>query len=263
MKRIIVVLAWTLFFTGNPFSPWNTAKNIWASNTPQYYLRVASCTTENEARRKTERLKSANLQAQYVRWKDRSKKTGFVVEIGGYQTEKEAIRNGNQLIRKGIIKKFLVFSKKEKEGVSTKVKEVSPPLSSLPDKGPKPILEEKPVYFGPISVKEEENSLRINISMDRPIFPTVTTEKLADGSHLIVTFKNIGHYIVPFEFDKVQSKTLLSLSLTQRGTDCIFILLLNPANNYEVARDYYEQDKKYSLLIRKEPTPEPKQEIKE
>jgi len=99
--------------------------------------------------------------------------------------------------------------------------------------------------------------------MDRDIFPTITSDKVADGSRLMVTFKNVDRYIVPFEFDKVQSKTLLAFSLDQRGTDCIFILLLSSAYNYEVTRDYFEQEKKYSLIIKRQPTPEPKQIIKE
>jgi len=263
MKRLILALVWAVLLTGAPFFLWNPLKNIWALNTPQFRLQVASLSTEMGARKEIERLKSFKIQAQYIRWLDRSKKTWFVVNIEGYKSEKEAIRYGKQFIREGIIQSFKVFPQKEKEVIPTKATEAFPPASSLPKKEPKSILEEKPVYFGPITIKEEENDLRINISMDRNIFPTITSDKVADGSRLIVTFNNIDRYIVPFEFDKIQSKTLLSFGLAQRGTDCIFNLLLNSAYNYEVTQDYYEKEKIYSLIIKRGPTPEPKQVIKE
>jgi hypothetical protein len=46
----------------------------------------------------------------------------------------------------------------------------------------------------------------------------------------------------------------MSFSVAPKGTDCTFILVLNPAFNYEVSQNYFEKEKLYSLRIRWEST---------
>ena len=99
--------------------------------------------------------------------------------------------------------------------------------------------------------------------MDQKIFPEIMSDKISDGSRLMVTFKNIGKYIVPIEFDKIRSKALLSFSVANKGPDCIFVLLLSSSYNYEVSQNYYEKEKIYSLFIGMEAAVEPNRIIKE
>ena len=136
-------------------------------------------------------------------------------------------------------------------------KEVPPALTSVTDR------RNNSVYFGPISVREEEKAIRVNIMLNPKIFPEITADKVAEGSRLIVTFKNIGRTIVPLQFEKIQSKTLLSISLAPKGSDCTFIILLNSSFNYEVDQNYYEKEKMYSLMIAKEPSASPNPDPKE
>jgi hypothetical protein len=63
--------------------------------------------------------------------------------------------------------------------------------------------------------------------------------------------------VVPIEFRKEPGRALLSVSLVQKGTDCTFVLVLNPVYNYEVSQNYFEQEKIYSLRIRWESTTGP------
>ena len=97
----------------------------------------------------------------------------------------------------------------------------------------------------------------MTISLSQRIFPKITTQKHENNSHLLVTFKDIDKSVVPIDFRKDQSRALLSVSLIQKGTDCTFVLVLNPVYNYEVSQNYFEKEKIYSLRIRWESTTGP------
>jgi len=275
----IVILAFSFIFFGDLFSFAGTnsvyVAPIFPSETKEkstavskegpslpsisFSLQVASLPTEEGAQKETERLKAFNIKASYTTREDASKKRGFVIYLDRFKSKEEATRYGHELIHKGIIKNFKVFSQKEKGKSPVVVKEASPPPSPPSKKEPTPLPGKSPVNFGPISIKEEETALRIDISLDRKIFPEITADKVANGSRLIITFKNIDKIIVPVKFDKVQSKTLLSFSLDKKRTDCTFILLLNSAYNYQVTQNYFEKEKIYSLVIGREPTAQPDQ----
>jgi hypothetical protein len=223
-----------------------------------FRLQVATLSTPEAAQREVERLKSFHIKANYYVRQNQSKKKLFVIYLDHFRSQEEASRKGKQLVQEKIIKNFKVSTEKTNgEPPSPKAKE-APPVQTTPSKKePSPALVKNPVYFGPVSIKEEESSVRINIILDRKIFPEITTDKIAEGSRLIITFKNIDKYIVPIEFEKVQSKALLSFSLAQKGSDCSFIILLSSTFNYEVAQNYFEKEKIYSLVIGKEPITSP------
>ncbi|MFH0787721.1 MAG: SPOR domain-containing protein [Pseudomonadota bacterium] len=223
-----------------------------------FRLQIASCPTQAAAQKELKRLKSHSIKAKQLLREDPSKKKWFIIYLDGFKDREEAKRKGNQLIQKKIIKTFQIFTPKPNGEIpSSKVKE-APPAPTTPSKKELPPSSEKnPLSFGPISIKEEETALRINIALDRKIFPEITADKIAEGSRLVVTFKNIDRYIVPIEFDKVQSPTLLSFSLAKKGSDCTFILLLNSSFNYEVAQKYFEKEKIYSLVVGREPAKGP------
>jgi hypothetical protein len=223
-----------------------------------FRLQVASCSTLAAAQKEVERLKSLRLKADYSVRQNQSRKKVFIIYLDRFKSQEEATQKGNQLVQKKIIKNFKVFTEKTNtELLFPRAKEASPVPTTPSKKEPSPSLGKNPVYFGPISIKEEENSIRINIILDRKVFPEITVDKIAQGSRLIVTFKNINRYIVPIEFDKVQSKALLSLSLAQKGSDCTFIIVLSSAFNYDVAQNYFEREKIYSLVVGMEPAIDP------
>ncbi|MBA4395312.1 MAG: hypothetical protein C0407_17310, partial [Desulfobacca sp.] len=180
-------------------------------------------------------------------------KKWYVIYVDGFKTKEQAIRYGNQVIQKRLIQSFSFLPEKANEEIPIKAKE-TPSIPSKKDS--KTVAEKNPIYFGPIVVKEEEAGIRINIYMDRRIFPEITSDKIADGSRLLITFKNIEQYIVPMEFNKIQSKVLLSFNLALKGSDCRFSLLLNSAYDYKVSQDYFEKEKIYSLLIARDPAEE-------
>jgi hypothetical protein len=249
MKKIIVTIGLSALFMGALFSIDSRTKNLWAVGSNRVLLQVASCSTLVCAKRKIDRLNGANIQAQYTIRKDRSKKKWYVVYIDRFKTRKEATHYGNQLIQKGFIQTFSIFTEKSTEEIPIKTKEI-PPKTSIPSKNElKPVAEKNAIYFGPIVVKEEETGISINIYMDRRIFPEISSDKIADGSRLLITFKNIDQYIVPIEFNKIQSKVLVSFNLAAKGSDCIFSLLLNSSFNYKVSQNYFEKEKIYSLFI--------------
>ena len=263
MKRIIFGLILAGLLIEDPFSFWNPNGNLWAQENIRFSLQVASCSTLAAAQKEIDRLKTAHIQARYTIREDKTNRKWFVIYIDRYKTKEEATLRGKQLIQKGIIQNFKIFPQKSKEEGPPQAKEFSATPSLPSKKEPKPPVEKNPVYFGPIVIKEEENALRIHIMLDRKIFPEITADKIADGSRLIVTFNNIDRYIVPFEFDKVQSRMLLSFHLSKKGLDCTFVLLLHPAYNYEVSQDYFEKEKMYSLVIRRGPAAEPNKTVKE
>jgi hypothetical protein len=255
-----------------------------SSNT--FNLQVASYYTLAAAQKELKRLKSYNIEAKYLLRKNQSKKKLFVIYLDRFKSQEAATREGNQLVQRNIITKFNVFTPKGKEETlstqvkespsalpmkapqspptqTTKAKENPPALKTKAREGPpapitpakkEPSLsaEKNPVYFGPISIREEEKSLSINIVLDQKIFPEISADKTSEGSRLMVTFKNIDGHIVPVDFNKFQSKTLISFSLAQKGTDCTIIILLSSTFNYEVAQNYFEKEKLYSLLIGKQ-----------
>jgi len=271
MKRFLFILTLTSLVIGDPFSLWRS-KNLWAQGSTRFVLQVSAYTKIAEAQKEIERLKSFKIAAQYMTKEDHNQKEWFVVYTDHYETKEEAARQGNRLIKEGIIRNFLIFPievKEEpplklKELPSPKPKELPPPPHKIPSKKePKPMLGKNPIYFGPVIIKEEESTILVTISLNQRIFPKITTQKHENNSHLLVTFKDIDKTVVPVDFRKDQARALLSVSLVQKGTDCTFVLVLNPVYNYEVSQNYFEKEKIYSLRIRWESTTGPKQVIEE
>jgi hypothetical protein len=223
-----------------------------APSVSAFRLQVASCLTLEAAQKEIERLKSHRLKANYLLSQTQKNKKVFLIYLDSFKSKEDATQKGNQLLQKKIIKSFSVLSeKKGEEPAPSKIKEASP-LPGKPVSKESPVPGKSLVYFGPISVREDEKTIRVNIILDRKIFPEITTDKVEEGSRLIITFKNIDKAIVPIQFEKIQSKTLLSFSLAPKESDCTFILVLSSAYNYEVDQKYYEKEKIYSLLIGKE-----------
>jgi hypothetical protein len=257
MKKMIITLGLAALFIEALFFMDCQNKNLWAVGSPRILLQVASCSTLACAKKEIDRLNGVNIQAQYTTREDRSKKKWYVIYVDRFKTREQAIHLGNQLIQKGLIQSFSLFPEKLSEENLIKTKETPPKPSSPSTKELKSGVEQNTVYFGPIVVKEEEAGFRINIYIDRKIFPEISSDKIADGSRLLITFKNIDQYIVPIEFNKIQSKVLLSFNLAAKGSDCQFSLLLNSAYNYTVSQDYFEKEKIYSLLIGRDPAGTP------
>lgn len=222
-----------------------------------FRLQVASLPTEAGARRETERLKAFSIKAKYTLREDASKKKWFIIYVDRFNSKEEATRYGLELIHKGIIKKFNIASPEETENRPIVVEKSSPPLSLPSKKEPTPLPAKSPVHFGPITIQEEETALRIDILLDRKILPEITADKVSSYSRFVVTFKNLDKHIVPMHFNKGQSNLLFSFSLARKKTDCTFTLLLSSAYNYQVAQDYYEKDKKYSIVFEGEPATPP------
>jgi hypothetical protein len=269
MKRFFIIMSMAGLIIGAPLLPPEGVKSSWAGPSQRFSLQLASCSTLKSAQKEIERLGQANIRARQMIQEDRSGKKWYIVYLDNFKTKEEAGRQGKQLIRQGLIKSFRVFPGKVKEEIQEKAGP-SPPPSPAPakkepreSKEPKTSAEKSPVYFGPIVIREEENGLRVNILLDRKIFPEITADKTADGSRLIITFKNIDRYLVPLEFIKVQSQTLLSFNLANKGRDCAFVLLLSSADNYDVSQNYFEKEKMYSLFIRRESGVEPDKTIRE
>jgi hypothetical protein len=249
MKKIILTIGLAALFMEALLPIDSRTTNLLAAGSTRVCLQVASCSTLACAKKEIDRLNGTNIQAQYTIREDRSNKKWYVIYLDRFNTREQAILYGNRLIQKGLIQSFSIFLKKSNEEISIKAKETLPKPSSPSQKESKSVAEKHPIYFGPIVVKEEEAGIRINIYMDRRIFPEITSKKISEGSRLLVTFKNIDQHIVPIEFDKIQSEALISFNLTAKGSDCVFSLLLNPSNNYKVSQDYFENEKIYSLLI--------------
>ncbi len=255
-EKMVIRLGLTALILGGLFLIDSRTRNLWAVGTSpsRVLLQVASCPTLACAEKEIDRLSGANIRAQYTTRENRSKKKWYVIYVDQFKTREQAIRYGNQLIQKGLIQSFRFLPEKPDEAIPFRTKETVPTIPSK--KESKPATEKKPIYFGPIVVREEEAGIRINIYMDRKIFPEITSDKIADGSRLIITFKNIDQYIVPMEFNRIQSKVLLSFNLAAKGSDCQLSLLLNSSYNYKVSQDYFEKEKLYSLLIDRDPTTE-------
>ena len=203
-----------------------------------------------------DRLKAFNLKAQYTTREDRSNNKWFIVFLDRYKSPEEATRHGNSLVRGKIIQSFIIFSNSKKEETPVIGKEQPPPSLVMPPKEAEARKEKEAggsIYFGPIIIKQEESGLRINILIEKRIFPEISSDKTAEGSRLLIVFKAINRTIVPVEFDKIQSEFIKSVSLAPRGPDCTFVVLLNSSYNYEVSQDYYEKEKMYSLNIVRKP----------
>lgn len=265
MKRFLFFLTLAELVFGDPFSLWSS-KNLWAQGSTRYVLQVAAYSSIAAAQKEIERLKSFKITAQYMTKEDRNQKEWFVVYTDHYESREEATRQGNRLVKDNIIKNFFVFPMEVKEEPPLKPKEVEPPkpkeLPPPPSKIPskketKSVSGKTPIYFGPVIIKEEESNILMTISLSQRIFPKITTQKHENNSHLLVTFKDIDKSVVPIDFRKDQSRALLSVSLMQKGSDCTFVLVLNPVYNYEVSQNYFEMEKIYSLRIRWESTTGP------
>jgi hypothetical protein len=258
MKRHLLTLILTGLIIGGPFTLWDSLF-FRAKEPTRFALQLSSFSTIAGAQKEIERLKSFNITTQYMTKKDRDLKEWFVVYMDLFKTREEAAQQGNRLIKDGIIQNFLIFPIKVKEDPSLKTKELTAPgareVPSVSSKIPsqkeiKPIFRKMPIYFGPVIIKEEENTLLMTISLSQRIFPKITTQKHENSSHLLITFKDIDKSVVPIDFRKEQAQALLSFSLMQKGTDCTFVLVLNSSFNYDVSQNYFEKEKIYSLRVR-------------
>jgi hypothetical protein len=265
VKRYLLTLTLMGLIIGSFFGLQDPQK-LRAQESTRFAIQVSAFSTLAAAQKEIERLNSFKVTAKYRTKEDRNRKEWFVVYTDHYETEEEATRQGNRLIKEGIIQNFFLFPlevKKEpslitKEFPPVRAKEFPSPSSKISSKKEvKPSSGENPVYFGPVTIKEEENTILMTISLNQRIFPKITTQKNKNNSHLLVTFKNIDKSVVPIDFRKDQGRALMSVSLVQKGTDCTFVLVLNPSFNYEVSQNYFEKEKIYSLRIRWESTAGP------
>jgi hypothetical protein len=265
MKRYLLILTLAGLIIGSLFVL-RDSNRLWAQGSTRFALQVSAYSTIAAAQKEIERLKSFKIASRYMTKEDRNQKEWFIVYMDHYETQEEAARQGNRLIKEGIIQNFFIFPiavkeeplLKPQESPASKPKELpSPPSKIASKKEPKQTLGKNPVYFGPVIIKEEESTILMTISLSQRIFPKIITQKNENNSHLLVAFKDIDKSVVPIDFRKDNARALLSVSLMQKGTDCTFDLALNPAFNYEVSLDYFEKEKIYSLRIRWESTKEP------
>jgi len=262
MKHFLMILIWAGLIIWGHFFLWDSNR-LWAQGSTRFTLQVSAYSTIAAAQKEIERLKSFKIAAQYMTKEDHNRKEWFVVYTDHYETKEEASRQGNRLIKEGIIQSFLIFPMEVKEEpqltpkelTAPKPKELPPPPSKIASKKePKQALGKTPIYFGPVIIKEEEATILMTIGLSQRIFPKISTQKHENNSHLLVAFKDIDKSVVPIDFRKDQARALLSVSLMQKGTDCTFDLVLNPSYNYEVSQNYFEKEKIYSLRIRWEST---------
>ncbi len=256
MKRFILILSLTCLIMGSLFV-FRDSNKLSALESTRFILQVAAYSTTTAAQKEIERLHSLNIKAQVMTKEDRNKKRFFAVYIDQYKTKEEAMRYGNQLINEGIIQSFLIFPLEGKKIPPPKASELPPPPKTSSKQNPKPALGKNQILFGPIVIKEEEATILMTISLNQKVFPKISTQKTDENSRLFVTFKNIDKMVVPVDFRKDQNRALLSFSVAQKGTDCTFILVLNPSFNYEVSQNYFEKEKIYALRIRWESTTVP------
>ena len=264
MKHNLLILTLAGLISGSLFVL-RDSNRLWAQESTRFALQVSAFSTIAAAQKEIERLKSFKINAQYTTKEDRNRKEWLLVYTDHYATREEAARQGNRLIKEGIIQNFFILPMKVKEESSLKTKEWPPPsakeVPSSPSKIPskkeiKPISGKMPIYFGPVIIKEDEDTILMTISLSQKIFPKITTQKYENNSHLLVTFQDIDKsvVVVPIDFRKDKARALLSVSLRQKGTDCTFDLVLNPSFNYDVSQNYFEQEKIYSIGIRWEST---------
>lgn len=252
MKRLSIILVLTVIFSGS-FSFFQGFDCLQAEETTRFMLQTSAFPTLDAAQKELDRLKALGLQARYTTKEDQSKKKWFAVYIDQYPTREEAARQGNQLIQKGIIQNFFIFPTK---GLieETRPPQEKPPSLQQREKPSKkeisPPAGKNPIFFGPIVIKEEDSNILMTIGLDRRIFPNISAQKNDLNSKLFITFNNIDKLLVPVDFRKDQNQALMSFSVAQKGSDCTFILVLNPAYNYEVSQNYFEKEKLYSLRIR-------------
>jgi hypothetical protein len=263
MKRLTLILVLSGMVFGGLMA-FEDSLFLWAKTSTRFALQVSAFSTIEAAQKEIERLKTFKVEAQYMTKEDRTRKEWFVVYTDHYETGEEATRQGNRLVKEGIIQNYFIFPIEVKEEPSLKTDETppsqnqeAPRLKTLSKKEIKPPARKLPVYFGPVIIKEEEHTILITISLSQRIFPKITTQKHENNSHLLVTFKDIDKQVVPIDFRKDQARALLSVSLVQKGPDCTFVLVLNPSYNYEVSQNYFEQEKIYSLRISWESTSGP------
>jgi hypothetical protein len=253
VKRYLLILTLTGLTIGSLLG-FQDSHKLRAQGSTRFALQVSAFSTLAAAKKEIERLKSFKVTAKYMTKEDRNQKEWFVVYADHYETKEEAAQQGNRLVKEGIIQNFFVFPKEP----PLITKELPSPPSNIPSpKEVKPISGKNPIYFGPVIIKEEENTILMTISLNQRIFPKITTQKHENNSHLLVTFKDIDKRVVPIDFRKDQGRALLSVSLVQKDTDCTFVLVLNPSFNYEVSQNYFEKEKIFSLRIRWESTAGP------
>ncbi|MEW6187172.1 MAG: SPOR domain-containing protein [Thermodesulfobacteriota bacterium] len=234
--------------------PFSTGFNyLQAEETTRFMLQTAAFPTLDAAQKELDRLKTLGIQARYTTKEDQTKKKWYAVYINQYPTREEAARQGNQLIQKGAIQNFFIFPMKGliEESSPTREKALElQPQGKPSQKESKPPSGKNPIFFGPIVIKEEDSTILMTIGLDRRIFPQISAQKNDLNSKLFITFNHIDKVLVPVDFRKDQNQALMSFSVAQKGSDCTFILVLNPAYNYEVSQNYFEKEKLYSLRIR-------------
>jgi hypothetical protein len=258
MKRYLQILTLAGLIIGGPFALDDSLFSL-AQGSSRFVLQLSSFSTMAAAQKEIERLKSFKITTRYMTKQDSDQKEWFIVYTNHYQTREEAARQGSRFIKEGIIRDFFIFPMEVKEEPPLKTKGLAAPgtreaptaSSIIPsEREIKPISGKIPIYFGPVTIKEEENSILITISLSQKIFPKITTQKHENNSHLLITFKDIDKSVVPIDFRKEQAQVLLSFSLLQEDTDCTLALVLNSSFNYEVSQNYFEKEKIYSLRIR-------------
>lgn len=253
MKRVCLSVVCFLFFVGASFLITDSDR-LRAEEVQRFMLQTAAFPTLDAALREIERLKALGVTASYLIKEDQARNKWYAVYINLYPNREEAAREGSRLIQQGIIRNFFIFPHRglEEGPKSSEVSETfSPRLGTAVGKKDlaKP-MDKRPLFFGPIVVKEEETQILMTIGLDRRVFPKIYTQKNDLNSRLFVTFPPVDKILVPVDFRKDQQQALLSFSITQKNTECTFILVLNPSYNYEVSQNYFEKEKLYALRIR-------------
>lgn len=247
MKRCSLI-AWVFFLFLGSLLPHRGTEDLRAESTPYFMLQIAAFPTLPAARKEIERLKAQGISARYLVKEDPAGNPWYAVYIDLFPSREEAAREGNRLIQKGVIRTFFIFPYQGRAKESETP--LSEPESARLKKKSGPLSDKRPLVLGPVVIKEEESHLLMTVGLERRIFPKIYTQKNDFHSRLFVTFPAVDKAVVPITFRKDRPQALLSFSVSQKNTECTFILVLNPAYNFEVSQNFFEKEKLYSLKIR-------------
>ncbi|MBI5586565.1 MAG: SPOR domain-containing protein [Deltaproteobacteria bacterium] len=245
MGRFFIIL-WFLLALGSTgsFSIPLPGHLLWAQS-PRFSLQVASFETEVFARKEVDRLKLLGISATLSRISDAQKKIWYIVYIDSFKNKEEALAYGNNLKAKNIINNFILLLQQ-----INKIDDKA--MASRMDSKPPAPREKTLRQDGPLKLQEGPDFLRLELLLDRRTIPEVRSEKGETESRIILSFKSGEPSFLPLEFQRREG-LLRFFSVLPSGKGYTLTLGFNPEFNYQVAQDYFERERLYTLTVTKIP----------
>jgi hypothetical protein len=212
-------------------------------------LQVASFETEAVARKEVERLKLLGVKAALSPFSDAQKKIWYVVHVDSFRNKEEAQTYGNNLKAKNIINDFKLSTQDINKIKKIEEKPTTTTPAETKSSAPR---DKRPGPDGPLKVQEGPDFLRLELLLDRQAIPEVRSEKGEAESRILLIFRTGKSSFLPLEFERREG-LLRSFSVLSRGKEYTLTLGLNPEFNYQVAQDYFERERLYTLTITKIP----------